>query len=130
MMIDLNAKFKGRYTVADGYSGGDRPQYFTIYASDLAVDMTDDELEREYESTMIQHFEEHITPEHDRLPLFIAWARAQLQSAKFAKAAADNRREDERQAAANSIHAPGSARWVEVMDSERGPDIDCDESGE
>lgn len=51
----------------------------------------------------------------------------ELQSAKFAKAAADNRREDERQAAANSIHTPGSARWVEVMDSERGPDIDFDE---
>jgi hypothetical protein len=51
-------------------------------------------------------------------------------AAKFARVAADCRREDEREAAANSIHTPGSDRWLEVMDSERGPDIDFDESDE
>lgn len=73
-----NEKFKGKYTVADGYAGGARPQYFTVDADDLVDEMSDSQLIEFYEETMQQAFEERIHPESDRVDEFVAWAREQL----------------------------------------------------
>jgi len=76
--IGMSNKFKGRYTVADGYVGRDRPQTFMFHAGDLEDDMTDEDLERAYEEAAQYHFEQFLTPEVDRFDEFKVWAREQL----------------------------------------------------
>jgi len=78
MMLAMTDKFKGRYLVGDIYAGQAQVEYFTFCAGDLEDDMTDGDLEREYELAMQDHFEQHIRPESDLVPEFIAWAREQL----------------------------------------------------
>jgi hypothetical protein len=71
--------FQGKYTVADGYANqGSRPHTFTFYSGDLEDGMTDTDLENAYEQAVQDHFEQHITPEPDRLDEFKAWARKEL----------------------------------------------------
>ena len=62
-------------------------------------------------------------------PHTVAWYQYQAAlAAKFARVMADCRREDEREAASNSIHNRGSVhdrgsdRWCEVRAEETGPD--------
>jgi hypothetical protein len=61
-------------------------------------------------------------------PHTVAWHQyQQALAAKFAKVMADCKREDEREAAANSIHNRGSDRWCEVRAEETGVDDDSDD---
>ncbi len=74
----MSDQFKCRYQVADGYISGKRPQYFSIHASELEEDMTDEDLAKLYDKSMQDHFEQRISPEGDNQEDFVAWARAQL----------------------------------------------------
>ena len=71
-------KFKGRYTVDDGYVGGSRPHHFSFYADDLDDVMTDVDLVNAYDQAVQDHFKQRITPEASDVEAFIVWAREQL----------------------------------------------------
>ena len=74
----MTDKFKARYQVQDGYSGGARPQYFSIRAVDLDDEMTDEELVEFYEGAVQEHFEQNISPGIELVDEFLSWARDHL----------------------------------------------------
>lgn len=74
----MSEKFKGVYDIADGYVGGDRPQYFTVHASDLEDDMTESELLFFYEEAAEDNLRERISPNVRKAHEFIAWAKEQI----------------------------------------------------
>lgn len=74
----MTEKFQARYQVHDGYAGGARPKHFTISADDLEDDMTEEQLVEFYESSVQDHYDEHVFPGAERVDEFVAWARAQL----------------------------------------------------
>lgn len=71
-------KFQARYQIDDGYYGGLRLHYFTISASDLEDDMDDEALERFYEESVQDDFEQHISPKSERVDEFVSWAKERL----------------------------------------------------
>lgn len=73
-----DSKFKAAYQVADGYVGKARPRYFSISASDLEEDMSDEDLVNFFEEGMQDDFECNVFPEECNRNEFIEWARQQL----------------------------------------------------
>ena len=71
--------FKGRYHVADGYVGGQRPQSFRVDEHELDDEMTDEQIVALYDEAADDHFQSHIFfPSVEREAEFIAWAREQI----------------------------------------------------
>ena len=50
-----------RWQAEDGYCGGSRPQYVTIYESDIEDDMTDDDLERLLDDVVQDDFNQKVS---------------------------------------------------------------------
>lgn len=69
-------KFEGRYQVADGYAGGARPMYFSIYPEDVADEDNEASLSGLYEELMVQHFRENVYAEGSNESEFIEWAKS------------------------------------------------------
>lgn len=80
MSTNKTIRFTGQYAIDDGYVGGDRTQYFSIDASELDDEMTDDELINFYEETAEDCFRQSIGITTRRRDEFVAWARAALNS--------------------------------------------------
>ena len=73
-------KFQGKYEVSDGYVGGSRPKYFSVFADDLEDDMTDDALENLYEESAYEHFLGNVNCDTYRKDEFIAWAKEVIKN--------------------------------------------------
>lgn len=80
MSANKTIRFTGQYVIDDGYVGGDRPQHFSIDASELDDEMTDDELINFYEETAEECFRQRIGIYTRRRNEFVAWARGALNS--------------------------------------------------
>lgn len=75
-------EFRARYSVADGYAGGSRPQYFRISTSDLAPGMERGELEEVFNDLMQFHFDQNIFPEgyDSSMEEFVEWATGEISA--------------------------------------------------
>ena len=72
----MSKEFTGRYSVADGYAGKSRPQFFTISEGDLEDDMNQDDLYALFDHIMQEAFERAIVPEERNATEFVEWAEA------------------------------------------------------
>lgn len=75
----MSKSIEVKWEVSDGYIGGDRPQYSSIYLDDISPDSTDEEIVQYIYESVQEDFEQKCHPEVRNMDDVIEQIRAHFK---------------------------------------------------